>query len=197
LPQKIAPTQAVLIPITKEESDSNLKEKAEEIVTALNSAGIRTVLDKSTGRPGAKYFAWERQGVPVRLEFGPRDLESNQVILVRRDNGEKSEIKIENIESELKKVLDDIQKTLYEKALKFRDDKTFETTSYEELKTIFAKENAFVYADWCGEKDCEAKIQEETGATTRCIPFDEKPKTNECIGCDREAKVRVIFDKAY
>jgi prolyl-tRNA synthetase len=198
LPPKIAPIQAVIIPITKDgETDSPVTLKAKEIKEKLNAIGIKTEIDLSLGRPGAKYFAWERQGVPVRLEIGPRDMDNNQVIAVRRDNSQKVEVKFDELENSVKKMLEDIQKSLLDKALEFQKNKTFETESYEELKDIFAKENAFVYADWCGEKDCESKIQEETGATTRCIPFDQKPKNNKCIACDREATVRVVFDKAY
>lgn len=198
LPPKIAPVQTIVIPITKDgDTESPIITKAKEIKEKLNSIGIRTEIDLSDGRPGAKYFAWERQGVPVRLEIGPRDLDNNQVIAVRRDNNQKIEIKIDELESSLSEILDDIQNTLFTKALEFQKNKTFETESYEELKDIFAKENAFVYIDWCADENCEKKIQEETGATTRCIPFDSSPKGDVCTACGKPAKVRVLLDKAY
>jgi len=188
----------VIIPITKEDSSESAEmRKAIEIQKTLRDAGIRTEVDQSEGRPGAKYFAWERQGVPIRLELGPRDLEKDQVITVRRDNGEKQELAIAELAKSLGITLQEIQEALYDKALKFLEERTFEVTSYEELKDIFDKGNAFVYADWCATDECEKKVQEETGATTRCIPFDQKPKSDKCAICGKNAKVRVIFDKAY
>ena len=198
LPPKIAPTQVVIIPILRDgETDSPVLTKAEVIAESLKKVGVSVELDKSEGRPGAKFFTWERVGVPVRIEIGPRDLEKDQAIAVRRDNGEKTEVAITELTAKIPEILDNIQKSLFDKALKFQKDKTFETSSYEELKDIFAKENAFVYADWCGSAECEKKAQEETGATTRCIPFDQKPKTDKCVVCGSPAKERVIFDKAY
>ncbi len=197
IPPKIAPIQAVIIPIEKENTtDSPVIAKAHEIYDSLKK-DFSMELDLSEGRPGGKFFKWERMGVPVRIEIGPRDLEQNKVIAVRRDTGEKTEFAIDQISSELPKLLEQIQQSLFDQALRHQQDKTFETTSYEELKDIFAKENAFVYVDWCATDECEAKVQEETGATTRVIPFDQKPQSDKCAICGKSAKVRVLFDKAY
>ncbi len=197
MPPKIAPTQVVIIPIEKDGvTESPVIAKAKEIQNSLKEK-FSVEIDLTDGRPGSKFFNWERMGVPVRIEIGPRDLENNKVIAVRRDTGEKSEIQMENISAEIEKILDNMQRSLFDKALAHQQNKTFETSSYEELKDIFAKENAFVYIDWCSESECEEKIQEETGATTRCIPFDQSPKGEVCVACGKPAKERVLLDKAY
>jgi len=194
LPPRIAPTQVVIATIS---ADETIKNKAQELKKLLADSAINVEIDDKDERPGVKFFAWERQGVPLRIELGKREIESGEIVLVRRDNGEKIKVKLEEVSGKVTSELQAMQEEMFEKAKKFMHDKTFETTSYEELKDIFEKENAFVYADWCGGEKCEMKIQADTGATTRCIPFDQKPKTDKCIACGSPAKERVVFDKAY
>lgn len=209
LPPRIAPTQVVIVPIWggKIEDKEKVVQKAKEIAGILKQENISVKVDERDDRPGNKFFEWEKKGVPVRIEIGPRDMENKSVIAVRRDTGEKSVIVEDKIASEIKSLLETIQKNLYERALKFRQDNTFAVDSWAEFvahipevgKTNDGKEKqcGFLEAHWCGNADCEAKIKELTKATIRCIPFDAKKEKGKCILCGGESEVRAIFAKAY
>lgn len=193
LPPKIAPTQVVIATIKNSEK---IIAKAKEILETLKQADISSAIDDRDERPGVKFFDNERTGIPVRIELGEREIDAGELVIVRRDTGEKIKINIDQAAEEIKSLLEKIQDDLFKKAKRMLSSKTFETDSWEEFKDIFRKENSFVYSDWCGESECEAKIQEETGATIRVIPFNKKPISDKCL-CGKQAKEQVIFAKAY
>lgn len=199
MPPRLAPTQIVIVPIfRKEEEQARVMEAASNLKKDLD--GYRVELDGREGlTPGFKYNDWEMRGVPIRLEIGPKDVDKNQVVLVRRDTGEKKFVPISQLLGEVKQTLDHIHDTLYARAKKFQDDNTFEVNSYEEFKERTAGEGGagFLMAHWCGERSCEEAIQQETRATIRCIPFDQVKEKGKCIRCGSESPGRVVFAKAY
>ncbi|HLD31066.1 MAG TPA: proline--tRNA ligase [Patescibacteria group bacterium] len=197
VPPKIAAAQAVVIPIWKsEEEREKVIEVAKKLNDELKESGVGVKLDERDLRPAWKYFEWERKGVPIRIELGPRDIEKSEAVLVRRDTGEKRNVLQKQLADEVKKELVAIQKNLFDRALKFQKENTFETENWEEFKKIMAGEGGFVKANWCGDSKCELEIKEETKATIRCIPFGEKA-SGKCIHCDKKAKEKVIFAQAY
>ncbi|HZQ09152.1 MAG TPA: His/Gly/Thr/Pro-type tRNA ligase C-terminal domain-containing protein, partial [Anaerolineae bacterium] len=199
MPPRIAPTQMVIVPIfRKEDEQVRVMEMANRIKKDLDD--YRVELDAREGlTPGFKYNDWEMRGVPVRVEVGPKDVEKNQVVLVRRDTGEKKFVPIERLLPEVKQMLDHIHDTLYARAKKFQDDNTFVVETYEEFKERMAGEGGagFLMAHWCGDSQCEAEIQQETKATIRCIPFDQTKEKGKCLRCGEESEGRVVFAKAY
>jgi prolyl-tRNA synthetase len=136
------------------------------------------------------------RGVPLRMELGPKDLSKEQVVLVRRDTGEKRFAPWTELPSLLGPYLEEIQRGCFENAVKFKEDNTFEVKDYEEFRAIYEGRGGFVWAGWCGDAACEEKIQEETKATIRCIPF-EPEKGVRCIACGKEEGVKVVFARAY
>jgi prolyl-tRNA synthetase len=197
LPPKIAPIQAIITTIAASEKDRKMvTEKAEEINDILKNKDIKSQTDTRDLRPGEKYFEWEKKGVPVRIEIGPKDIANNSLILVRRDTGEKIKVSMNKVAEEIEKLLTDIQSNLYKKALEYREAKTKTVDNWDDfVKAI--EEGNFVLAHWCGEKEVEAKIKEETGATVRCIPFDSKPEKGKCIKTGKPSKYRALFAKSY
>jgi len=197
LPPKIAPIQVVIIPITKNDHQENdVKEYIKPIVDLLNQSNIRVHQDWTNNSPGFKFNEWEMKGVPVRLEIGPRDIRNNKVMLVRRDTGEKVNYSIKEICKIIPEILDEIQIGLFEQAKSFRDKHTHNAKNYEDFKKIILK-GGFVRCGWDGTDQTEKIIKEQTKATIRCIPFDEKPKSLVCIFSGKPAKHEVIFAKSY
>lgn len=200
MPPRIAPIQMVIVPIfRKEDEQARVMEGANRIFKDLRD-DYRVELDAREGlTPGFKYNDWEMRGVPIRIEIGPKDVEKNQVVLVRRDTGEKKFVPIANLLPEVKQALDHIHDTLYARAKKFQDEHTFNVDSYDEFKARMAGEGGagFLMSHWCGDRACEEAIQEETRATIRCIPFDQVQEKGECIRCGGESEGRVVFAKAY
>ena len=197
LPPKIAPIQIVIIPIVKNEEESNsVKLYLNPIIKSLSQLGIRIYEDWSTNSPGFKFNEWEMKGVPLRMEIGPRDIVSNQVVLARRDNREKFIIPKENISEKVSNLLEEIHNELFDQAKKFRNKNTHVVSDYNEFKKII-KEGGFVRCGWDGNTVTELKIKEETTATIRCIPFDEKIEKLKCVFSGMPAKHEVIFAKAY
>jgi prolyl-tRNA synthetase len=196
LPPKISPIDAVIVPIWKEDKDKDfILEETFKIKDKLSDFKI-LIDDRENESVGAKFYKWEKKGVPVRIEVGIREIENKAFVFVRRDNGEKIEVLFDDISKKLNQVLEDIQKNLFKKLKDFRDQNSFEVSDYSELKELVKK--GFVYADWCGSKTCEEEIKYDTKATIRCIPLNgSKPKSNKCIKCGNEAKYRVIFAKSY
>ncbi|HZQ07501.1 MAG TPA: proline--tRNA ligase, partial [Anaerolineae bacterium] len=185
MPPRLAPTQMVIVPIfRKEDEQARVMEMANRIKRDLDD--YRVELDAREGlTPGFKYNDWEMRGVPIRIEIGPKDVEKNQVVLVRRDTGEKKFVPIERLLPEVKQMLDQIHDTLYARAKKFQDDNTFVVETYEEFQERTAGEGGagFLMAHWCGDSQCEAEIQQETKATIRCIPFDQTKEKGKCLRC--------------
>jgi len=198
LPPKIAPVQTVIIPISKGNWKETILPKAEEIYSRLKSSSIRVYLDdRDTYTPGWKYSDWEMKGVPIRIEIGPRDVEKNQVVLVNRINREKRFVSINDIEKEVKNLLDEIQKSLFDRAKRFVEENTRSAEDFNTLKDIIENKRGFVKSGWCGKKECEAKIKEETSATVRVILDNNEEKFKKCVYCGNEAKHTVIFAKSY
>jgi len=197
LPPKIAPIQVVIIPITKNDHQENdIKKYIKPIVDLLNQSNVRVHQDWTNNSPGFKFNEWEMKGVPVRLEIGPRDIRNNKVMLVRRDTGEKVNYSIKEICKIIPEILDAIQIGLFEQAKSFRNKHTHNAKNYEDFKKIILK-GGFVRCGWDGTDQTEKIIKEQTKATIRCIPFDEKPKSLLCIFSGKPAKHEVIFAKSY
>jgi prolyl-tRNA synthetase len=197
IPPKIAPIQVVLIPIFRNEKQRKIIEDyIEPITKELKQNEIRTFIDWSDSSPGYKFNEWELKGIPARIEIGPRDVESNTVIIARRDNGEKLSSSSQGLTQSVKDILDQIQNNLYNQAKDFRDNNTHSVNTYSEFKDII-KNGGFVRCGWDGKQETELKIKEDTKATIRCIPFNENPKDLTCIFSGNEAMHEVIFAKSY
>jgi len=209
LPPHLAPFQLVIVPIFKtEEEKAAVLPNAQKLRAELVDAGIRVKMDEREGAsPGFKFNDWEMRGVPLRLELGPKDVAKASVVLARRDRPGKegkSFVPQQGIAAAVAQMLEEIQKSLYDRALAFRKANTAEPANYEEFKK--AVEKGFAFAWWCGNSDCEAKIKEETKATMRCIPFDQTlggtvsapaGGSGKCVYCGQPAREKAIFARAY
>ena len=195
LPPRIAPTQVIVIPVAQHKEGVIEANKA--VMDRLAAAGIRVKMDDSDHAPGWKFAEYEMKGVPLRLELGPKDIEKNQCVLVRRDNGEKAFVSLDGIEDTVKEMLDAIHTGLYEKAKKNLEDNTYPCLSLEEVKEKMASRGGFAKAMWCGELDCELKMKEEAGVSSRCIPFEQEELSDVCACCGKPAKHMVVWGVAY
>lgn len=194
LPPKVAPTQVVIVPVAQHKE--GVLEKANELKEKIAKIA-RVKLDDKDKMPGWKFAEYEMKGVPVRLEIGPKDIENNQCVLVRRDTLEKTVVSLDNLEESVKELLVNIQVNMLEKARKNRDEHTYVAKNIEELKGIVENTPGFVKAMWCGDRACEDKIKEETGATSRCIPFEQEKHSEECVCCGKKAEKMVYWGRAY
>jgi len=194
LPPRIAPTQVMVIPIAQHKE--GVLEKAAELRDKL-AKDLRVKVDDSEKSPGWKFSEQEMRGIPVRIEIGPKDIEANQAVIVRRDTREKIVASLDNIEVEVQKVLDAMQADMLERARAHRDAHTYEAKTYDEFKDTIANKPGFVKAMWCGELDCEMKIKEDTTATSRCMPFEQERIAETCVCCGKPAKTMVYWGKAY
>jgi prolyl-tRNA synthetase len=197
LPPKIAPYQLVVTPIWKNaDQKSRLISLVNELAARFNKAGIRYVVDDNEQTSvGWKFNQWEMKGVPLRLEIGPKDLERGQAILVRRDTAERQTVVHENIVPVVKELLERLQKDLLRRALEFRENNTYEVENYNDFKRVIGS-GGFVRAFWNGDRLMEEKIQQETKATIRCIPFDQNQK-GTCFYTGKPANTVVILGKSY
>ncbi len=193
LPPHVAPVQVIVLPIAAHKP--GVTEAAEQIVQRLQDAGIRAKGDFSDNSPGWKYAEYEMKGVPVRLEIGPRDLESGQAVAVRRDNGEKTFIPLDELEQKVPALLEDVQKGLYDKAKANLDSHTWPAQTVEEVKEKAM--DGFVKTMWCGDTACEEKMKELAGVSSRCIPFEQEKLGDVCPCCSRPAKHMIIWGVAY
>lgn len=194
LPPAVAPVQAIVLPIAIHKA--GVEEAARSVIDRLVAAGVRCEGDFSDQTPGWKFNEWEMKGVPLRLEIGPRDIENGVVTVVRRDNGEKSVVKNEELEGVIKCLLSDVHESMYRKAEAFRDSRIKEVHTLDELKK-YLDEGNFVKAMWCGSQECELKVKELMQATIRIMPFDQTPIDDKCIADGSPAKKLVIFARAY
>lgn len=195
LPPKIAPTQIALIPIAFHKE--GVLDKAMEVKAQLEK-DFTVLMDDSDKMPGWKFAQYEMEGIPLRLELGPRDIESGSCMAVRRDTGEKVSLKLENLNAQVQELLDDIQQNLYDRALALRNERIYEVHDYESFVETVENKPGFILAPWCGNQACEDKIKEDTSATSRCIPFDKTlEEGTKCVCCGKEAKHMVYWGKAY
>ncbi len=200
LPPKLAPFQVVIVPIYRgEEELEKISQKAKEIKQSLEKAGITVKYDdRDTHKPGWKFNEYELKGVPVRIAIGPKDLEKGTVEVARRDTLEKQFVPSdETLAQNIKKLLNDIQVNLFEKARQFRDENTCKVDSWDEFKEVLEGKGGFILAHWDGTNETENKIKEETKATIRCIPFDAKEEEGKCVYTGKPSSRRVLFAKAY
>ncbi|AXA34981.1 Prolyl-tRNA synthetase [Candidatus Sumerlaea chitinivorans] len=202
LPPRIAPIQVVIVPIFQAATRDTVVQKAEEIAARLRDK-VRVKLDaRDNYTPGWKFNEYELRGVPLRLELGPKDIQKNQCVLVHRDNRQKIFCPLDQLEETVVQLLDTLQKDLLARARAFRDENTRRVASYEEFQNTIEEKRGFIFAPWCGEGECELKIKEETKATIRCLPLNERnevePATEgSCIRCGQPAKFHVYFARAY
>ncbi|MDO5014376.1 MAG: proline--tRNA ligase [Clostridia bacterium] len=194
LPVEVAPIQVVIVPIAFHKS--NVLEKAKALEEKL-SEKYRVKLDDSDNTPGWKFAEYEMKGVPLRIEIGPKDLEKNQAVLVKRYNREKTFVSLENLDIKVEEALNEIKKGMFEKALNRRNEMTYVAKNYDEFKQIAAEKPGLIKAMWCGDLACEEKIKEDTTCTSRCIPFEEEQITDTCVCCGKKAKYMLYFGKAY
>jgi prolyl-tRNA synthetase len=198
LPPKVAPTQVIIIPIGPAKLREMVNEKAYELLDLCKKLGVRARIDdRSDVSPGWKFNEYEMRGVPLRIELGPRDLENGQVIFGIRFNSEKKTVLLSQFSEQLLETLAFIQKGMLENARQFMLDNTKSVESFSELIAMFDKKRGFALAGWCGENSCERKIKEETGATSRNIPFSHTTNHHECVVCQQQAKHQVVYARAY
>lgn len=197
LPPRVAPIQIALVPIYRDETKARVLEGAEKLAAELRAAGIRVKLDaRDQLKPGYKFNEWELCGVPVRIELGPKDLDDEQCVVVRRPSGEKRPVPLAGIGAAMKRELEDVQDLMHRNALEFRTANTHEVDDYQDLR-ILLERGAFVNAHWCESPACELTIKNETKATIRCIPTERTPETGKCVVCGSKSPGRVIIAKAY
>lgn len=197
LPPKMAQTAVVIVPILLgKDGDEKTIEESQKIKKIIEDVGYSCKIDQRELRPGEKFYEWERKGVPLRVEIGPKDLSAEKIVVVRRDTGEKSDILIKNISAEIPVLLNTIQADLFNRALEFQKQKTKVVDSWDDF-TKEIEDGNFVLAHWDGTSETENKIKEETGATIRCIPFNREEETGVCIKTGNPSSGRVIFAKAY
>lgn len=196
LPPKIAPVQVIIVPISAQKKEM-VQNKAIEIFARLKQDFRVEMDDRDEYTPGWKFNEWEMKGVPVRLEVGPKDVEKHQVILVRRDTGEKISVDESEINTKIKLLLDEIQSNMFRQAKEFRDNNISEVEHFEEFKKIIEEKKGFIKTHWCENEECEKHIKEQTGATLRCIPFEQDNAPGKCVVCGKEANKIVYFAKSY
>ena len=197
LPPRVAPYQAVIVPIGKDNWREAVLPHAKKVQSDLVAAGIRVMLDERDERPGWKFSEWEMRGVPLRIEIGPKDIEKSQVFTARRDTREKQGLPMDGLAGRVRELLDAIQRSLFERAVKFREEHTQRVGSYDEFKQALEGRPGFIIAPWCGSADCEAHIKADTQATIRNMPLDGMTPARACIRCDNAAQAEAWFAKAY
>ena len=195
LPPKIAPTQAMVIPI--QQTKEGVLSKAQEICQTLKDAGLRAKVDDTDKSPGWKFSEQEMRGIPVRVECGPKDIAAGQAVIVRRDTREKIVAPLDQIGEKVCRTLEVMQQEMLERARAHRDAHTYTATDYESFKKTIEEKPGFVKAMWCGDVACEEKIKEDVQATSRCMPFKEERLSDVCVCCGKPAKKMVYWGRAY
>ena len=195
LPPQVAPIQVVVVPVAQHKP--GVLEKANELFEALKAAGIRVTLDDSDNSLGWKCAQYEMKGVPLRVELGPKDIENGICVAVRRDNGEKTRIALAELTAKVPELLDAVQQGLYEKAKKNLDEHIYAAHSVEEAKALQEKNGGFIKTMWCGDVECELKMKEQAGMSSRCIPFEQEELDTVCACCGRPARHMIFWGVAY
>lgn len=195
LPPKLAPVQVMVIPVQMQKE--GVLDKAEEVRNRLGSV-CRTKLDSSDKSPGWKFSEQEMRGIPLRVELGPKDIEAGSCVVVRRDTREKTKVSLDDLETEIPKLLETMQKDMYERALAHRDSHINDAHNFAELAQTAESKPGFIRGMWCGSQECEDRIKEELAVTSRCIPFHDKEQiSSTCVCCGKEAHTLVYWGKAY
>ncbi len=194
LPPKIAPKEVCIVPIRMED---NVLEVANKINNELKESNITSYVDLSDKSAGFKFAEAEVNGIPVRIEIGPRDLANNEVTLVRRDTSEKINVKVDEVNAKVKELLNDIQNNLYNKALENQKNKTFYAKTLKDVEDIMNKQPGFVHAHWCGNTECELKMKEIKGTKSRCILESKDYENEKCVVCGKDAKHEVVWGIQY
>lgn len=198
LPPKVAPTQVIMIPIGPPKTREQVVGRVDELFAELKKAGVRVkVDDRPDQSPGWKFNEYEMRGVPIRVELGPRDMENGQIVLVSRVSGEKRIVQQDHFVEEVQNLLAEIHQQMYDKAKQFRDDNFTSVDSLDEFKAFLEEKRGFALAGWCGSDACEAQVKEETGATSRNIPFEPAEHKSTCIACGEASRHTVVFGRAY
>jgi prolyl-tRNA synthetase len=198
MPPHLAPIQVVIVPIFRTEEEKTPVMEAVDRVKA-DLAGLRVKVDVREGlTPGFKFNDWEMRGVPLRIEIGPKDVQNHSVALARRDipgRDGKAFVSQDGLHQVVEKLLEEIQLNLLRKATQFRDDHIFDPKDYAEMKQVL--EQGWAYSYWCGSKECEDQVKNDTKATTRCIPLNQSVEKGKCIVCGQEAAEKVYFARSY
>ena len=194
LPPAVAPVQVIVLPIAQHKE--GVLEKANEIKDRI-SAFCRADIDDSDNSPGWKFSQYEMKGVPLRLEIGPKDIENNQCVLVRRDTREKYFVSLNELETKIPELLKAVHDGLYNACLERREKMTYVAKTLEEMKDIADNKPGFIKAMWCGDVECENALKEQAGVTSRCIPFEEECLSDTCVVCGKKAKHMLYWGKAY
>ena len=195
LPPRIAPIQVVVIPVAQHKP--GVLDAAADLTARLKAAGIRVKMDDSEQSPGWKFAEYEMKGVPLRLEIGPKDMEKEQCVIARRDNGEKTFVALSDLESAVPALLDQVHDGLYAKAKKNLEEHTYAAATLEEAKTIQEEKGGFIKTMWCGDLACEMAMKEKAGMTSRCIPFAQEHLGDVCPVCGKPAVKMVYWGVAY
>ena len=194
LPPRIAPVQTMIVPVAQHKE--GVLDKAYELRDKLSSQ-FKVKVDDSEKSPGWKFAEQEIKGIPTRIEIGPKDIEANQAVIVRRDTREKIVVSLDEIETKLGEILETMQHDMLEKARAHRDSHTYDATTYEEFVETINNKPGFVKAMWCGNRECEDKIKEDVQATSRCMPFEQEHLSDVCVCCGKPAKKMVYWGRAY
>jgi prolyl-tRNA synthetase len=199
IPPRLATIHVVIVPIfRKPEERERVMAAVDRLAGPLKAAGIGVkVDDRDQYSPGWKFNEWEKRGVPLRIEIGPKDLDKNQVMLARRDGGQKTPAPQEGLERTVLEMLDTIQQALFERARDFRDKHSQRVDDYRRFSEVLDAEGGFLWSHWCGSGDCEDRIKDETKATIRCIPLEPEAEAGSCIRCGGASERRVVFARAY
>ncbi len=197
MPPRVAPTQVIIVPIAGRGGDDGTVREAVERISKQLSETVRVEVDWSDKSAGWKFSEWELRGVPVRIEVGPRDVKNNQAVMVRRDTREKLFVPLDELPSTVQSTLDSIQRDLYQRALAFRSERTVRVDSLDELKEVLRERPGFALAHWSGDASVEATIKAETGATIRCIPFDEAEEPGTGLVDGKPSNQRALFARSY
>lgn len=195
LPPRVAPIQVVIVPVAA--NKPGVIEKATELYNSLKQTARVELDDRMQYSPGYKFNYWEMKGVPIRVEIGPRDIEQNKCVIVRRDTFEKIEVSLDNLNETITKTLDEIQNNMFKTACEVRDRRTNVAHSLDEIDKVLKENQGYVKTMWCGDEECEEKIKEKTGAKSRCIPFEQENLGDKCAICGKPAKCMVVWGRQY
>jgi prolyl-tRNA synthetase len=198
LPPRVAPIQAVIIPIWRKEAERTQVEEYVAQIQGTLGGDIRVHVDRRDDKtPGWKFSEWELKGVPLRIEAGPRDVQNGQVVLVRRDTREKRPVALGQLNEAVKQVLTDIQNDMLDTARKRMESLTSEVATLDQLFQRVRENAGFTLAGWCGSDDCETAVKKQSSATIRCVPLDQPEEQGSCIVCGKQAASQVVFARAY